>query len=699
MRSFGEKINKLVFSWPGYRLGWPVMLIVCALAVAAAGPLVGKFEGAQKNDQSDFLPKNSESVQVSQAQSKLPGADQIFASVVVEREGGLSRADKVKIKKLSQGIREAAPQAKVSRPQPGAGGKAELLTVTYPGVMFEQEGEGRSLESLSASLDKLRGQVSKLDGGGLKARVGGQLGFAGDSIEIFKTINSTLLYATGLLVLILLLIIYRSPIFWVLPMIAVVAAEIIARAGGYLLAKAGVVVTGQSAGILSVLVFGAGTDYALLLVARYREELRIKESPRQAMQVALQRTGPTILASGSTVIAGLLCLQLAKVNAIAGLGPAGAVGVLAAMISAVTLLPALLVAGGRKAFWPLVPRLGSRGADAQSGAWRRIGQWVERRRRSVIVCSLASLILMGLGMQSLKEPLSSDRDFRGQVESIQAQQIIEKSFPAGSTSPTVVLAKGNQAEVRERLEAQPSVVGISPPQAGPEKSSLSLISLTLVSDPSSQAAIEDIQEIRSALKGSGALVGGSAAQEADLREATARDNKILIPVITALVLLILIVLLRSIVMPLILVSTVLISFAASLGAVAFISVHILGAPGVPISLPIISFVFLVALGIDYNIFLAARAREETARHGTREGMLRALAVTGAVITSAGVVLAGTFSVLMVLPLWTLTEIGLAVAFGVLLDTILVRSMLVPAITWSLSDRAWWPWRPGSPTDR
>lgn len=684
-----SRLNRVLFGWPRFRYAHWVVITISFLALVGSGPLIGKFEGAQKNDLVDFLPSSSESLQVVEAQRKMPGAETVTATVIAASKTRITPKQAKDINLLQKKI-EASQEAEVTPVRPSQSGKALLFGVIYQADSFKDE-----TDKFTGTLDSLREDVQGASKQGLSVAVGGQLGFAGDSVKIFKGINSTLLYATGLLVLILLLLIYRSPIFWILPMLSVVGAEALARAGGYLLASSGVTVNGQSAGILSVLVFGAGTDYALLLVARYREELRKEESVRGAMLVALQKTGPTILASGSTVIAGLMCLTLAEVNAIAGLGPAGAVGILAAMISSVTLLPALLIAGGRKFFWPRVPRYGSKGADSEHGPWRKVGEWVSSHSRLVLVCGLSLLAVMSLGMFTLAKPLSSDQGFRGQVESLKAQKLIEDSYPAGLSSPTLALVKPgfSPQKAAAKLRAQPQVAFVSDPARSPQGAPGTILAVTLKSDPGSGKAIQDIHDLRKSLAGQGIALGGSAAQEADLRSSTHRDNRILIPLISLLVLLILMVILRSVVMPLLLMGTVLISCGAALGAVSFFSVYALGAPGVAASLPITTFVFLVALGVDYNIFLAARAREETEKQGVEEGMLRALAVTGAVITSAGVVLAGTFLVLLVLPLWTLTQVGLAVAFGVLLDTLLVRSLLVPAATFRLGRKAWLPWKP------
>jgi len=676
-------------NWPNRRYGVAVVMLISLLLVVGAVPLAGKFEGAQKNTVSDFLPQGSESLKVAEVQSQLPAADASSAIVIASRDGGLLPADLASIKTLRANISASLPAgAQLSPSTPSYNNDAALF-----GVIYKNNSSRAKPEQITATIDALKSKVAAQQKNGLTTAVGGELGSAADAIKIFQGINSTLLITTGLLVFLLLLLIYRSPVFWILPFATVLIAELIARAGGYLLAQTGVVVNGQSAGILSVLVFGAGTDYALLLVARYREELRTDSAPRQAISVALQKTAPTIIASGSTVVAGLLCLSLAKVNAINGLGPAGAIGILSAMLCSLVILPALLLLGGRKAFWPFIPYPGS--PTAQQGPWRKIGNKVAAHKNSVSVAVIAVLLLLSLGLSSLSQPLTADQSFRGQVESVKAQQMIAASFPAGASAPTLVFvpAAKDELQVRKSLRQLDAISNLAPAVSSPRGPQGSIIAATLNSSPGSSQAEKDITSIRAALAGSGALVGGSAAQEADLSSATERDNKVIIPIIVLVVLTILMLLLRSVTMPLMLMGTVLLSFAASLGATSWLSIHVMGAPGISSGLPIISLVFLVALGVDYNIFLTARAKEESYAHGAKEGMLRALAATGAVITSAGIVLAGTFAVLAVLPIWSLTQIGFAVAFGVLLDTFLVRSLLVPALSWTAGKKIWWPYRP------
>jgi RND superfamily putative drug exporter len=536
---------------------------------------------------------------------------------------------------------------------------------------------------------------------GLDVKVTGGAGFSADAIKVFEGINGTLLAAAGSLVLILLILIYRSPIFWLIPIMAVIFAEMGSRGVGFGLTELGVTVNGQSSSILSVLVLGAGTDYALLLVSRYREELRRHEDRHEAMARAYGSAGPAILASGLTVIAALLCLALADLNGTAGLGPIGAMGVATAMLSMLSLLPALLVIFGRWVFWPFIPHFQDEGADAKHGFWRNVANWVSDHPRRVWVGVTALLLVFALGILNFDDGLTSGNSFTDEVESVEGQELISQSFPGGANAPTdVVLAPGGDAQAVSRaVNAAPGVDSVREVTRGDAGI---LLQAVLEPEPYSTEAYDLVPGIREAAKGAGGdetLVGGATAVEADVREAAARDTRVIVPVALLVVFLILIALLRAVVAPILLIATVILSFAASLGVGAVVFDVIFGFPGSDPSLPLFAFIFLVALGIDYNIFLMARVREETLRHGTREGMKRGLAVTGGVITAAGIVLAGTFSVLAVLPLVFLTELGFVIAFGVLLDTFIVRSLLVPALVFELGPRVWLPSTLASSIDR
>jgi RND superfamily putative drug exporter len=677
-----------------FALGW-LFVIFASIALN----LPGKFSDAEQNESTSFLPGDAESTKALAATEKLTRGEIAPMVVVYRREGGLTPADQSTIAKdreefnalrekkqgdsdpaIATAFRSITPLAE---PRPSRDGAAAIAIAN-----ITANGEA---ETIIEPVQEARDIISD-PGGGLEAKVTGGAGYSADAIKVFENINGTLVGAAFLLVLVLLVLIYRSPVFFLIPLFSVGFAEIATRSLGYGLTEAGVTVNGQSSSILSILVLGAGTDYALLLVARYREELRRHESKHEAMALALRTAGPAIFASGLTVIAALLCLTLAEVNGTSGLGPIGALGIAVAMLSMLTLLPALLVIFGRRAFWPFIPRFGGEGADERHGPWRRIGERVAVAPRRVWIGTTALLVVFSLGILNFDNGLTQGNSFRGEVESVQGQELLAKSFPAGANAPTEVFVPdaGRAAAVTTAVREAPGVEDVRQVAQGPTGV---LLNATLESPPFSTDSFDLIPGIRSAAKQAGGqqtLVGGATAVENDLREAASRDTLLIVPIAILVVFLILIVLLRALVAPLILIATVILSFAASLGVGALVFDVVFGFPGSDPSLPLFTFVFLVALGIDYNIFLMARVREETQRHGTRQGMIRGLAVTGGVITSAGIVLAGTFSVLAVLPLVFLTELGFVIAFGVLLDTFIVRSILVPALVLNLGPKIWWP---------
>ena len=656
-----------------------------AIVGSLATNLPGKFADAEDNEATSFLPGDAESTKALELTERFQGGELVPIVIVYRREGGLTAADRRRIDDDRAALDRLNLPATSSfaAPQTSPDGTAAIVQ-----AQITSDGEA---ETILDPVNAVRDRVSD-PGGGLQAKVTGPAGYAADQIKVFEGINTSLLGAALLLVLVLLALIYRSPIFLWIPLLAIVFAELATRALGYGLTELGVAVNGQSSAILSILVLGVGTDYALLLVARYREELRRHEDKHEAMALALRTAGPAIFASGMTVIAALLCLTLAEVNGTSGLGPVGALGIAVAMLAMLTLLPAWLVIWGRRAFWPRVPHFGTEGTDETHGLWRRMGDRVARNPRRVWVGTAALLLVLSLGLLNFDNGLTSGNGFRDDVEAVAGQELLAQSFPSGSNAPTDIIVRdpARVDAVRAEVAAQPGVDAVRTVQREDEGV---LLAAVLEPAPFSTEAFELIPGIRAAAKRAGGqktLVGGGTAVEYDLREAAARDNKVIVPIALAVVLLILIVLLRALVAPLMLIATVILSFAAALGVGAVVFDVVFGFPGSDPSLPLFAFIFLVALGIDYNIFLMARVREETQRHGTRDGMLRGLAVTGAVITSAGVVLAGVFSVLGVLPLVFLTEIGFVVAFGVLLDTFLVRSVLVPALTFEIGPKVWLP---------
>jgi len=684
-------MSRLFLIPSGHRGKWLVFAITLLVFLGVGGPFSGKFEGAQKNETSSFLPGDTESVRALKAVEQYPGGEVAPAVVIYKRDGGLTSADKQRVASDVDKLNQDRP-ALVQEAQPPVFSPNGDAAIVVQDVRAPDQGDSQAFQD---AVQEIRDKVSG-DFDGLHVKLTGGAGFSLDAIKIFGNINGTLLLATAAIVLVLLIVIYRSPIFWMIPFFTVLLAEVASRGVGYLIAEAGVTVNGQSGGILPVLVFGAGTDYALLLVSRYREELRRHEDKHVAMRVALRSAGPAILASGLTVIAALLTLSLAEVNGTAGLGPIGAMGVALAMISMLTLLPAALTIFGRRAFWSpfldTIPHLGQVGTDETHGFWRRVGDRVARHPQRVWVGGTVVLLLLAANILAVDTGLTSNNSFRGDVESVQGQELLAASFPAGASAPTDVIVpdRGKAAAVKSALERDPLVAQVAGPQQGPPGARLAV---TLRPDPYSTRALDSVPHLREVAKragGGSVLVGGATAQEHDLRKAATRDTQVIIPIALVVVFLILAVLLRALLAPLLLVLSVVLSFGAALGTGIFFFNNVFDFPGIDPSLPLLAFVFLVALGIDYNIFLMARVREETLRFGTREGTLRGLAVTGAVITGAGIVLAGTFATLAVLPLVFLTEMGFIIAFGVLLDTFVVRSIIVPALAIDVGPRIWWP---------
>jgi len=658
-------------------LFWVVVLVI-------AVPYASKLMSAESNEASSYLPGNAESTRVLDLEKQFPAGQTVPAIVIYRRASGLTDTDRAKATAdhdaiIAQHLDLSLPP---SPPIPAQDGKAILY-----GVPFQETPDS---DRLIAAVKALRTVVGGGENG-LEVKVTGPAGFAVDANAVFGEINSKLLLATVGIVTLLLLITYRSPFLWLLPLIAVGLSNQITSAAVYGVARAGLTVNGLSAGILTVLIFGAGTDYALLLIARYREELRNHEDRHEAMAFALRRAGPAIAASGATVTMSLLCLLVAELNSNKGLGPVSAIGIVLTLIAMLTLLPALLVIFGRGVFWPFIPRYGS-ASHEESGLWARIGAGIARRPRIVWIATVVLLGILAIGLVDTNSNLAQANGFRTKPDSVIGQGLIAQSYPSGlgSTTNIVVRPATNVEAARAAVQANPDVAMVGPTEAAGD---LARFDVTLKSAPDSSASFDAIDQLRAQVKataGPGALVGGNDAISLDTNRASDRDIKVILPLVLLVVLIILGLLLRAIVAPVLLILTVILSFAASLGVSVVVFDKAFHFAGEDSSLPLYGFIFLVALGIDYNIFLMARVREESAHLGTRRGMRKGLAVTGGVITSAGIVLAGTFSVLAILPLVTLTEVGFVVAFGVLLDTLIVRSILVPALTLDVGHHMWWP---------
>ena len=679
---------RVIVGFPGGRRGKWVVVVLWIVILAVGGSLAGKLTGAEKNDAKQWLPAQAQSTKVLALESRFQSPNVYPAVVVYDRSSGLTAADRAK---AVADARKFTTIAGVERSQiagPLFAGDGQAIQTVVP-VNLGKNG----WNAASTAAGAIRG-IAQANGHGLTVHITGPLGTAADSAKAFKGINGTLLYATLAIVIVLLLITYRSPVLWLLPVISAAVALTTAQGLIYLLAAhAGLTVNAQSAGILDVLVFGAGTDYALLLTARYREELRRHEDRHEAMAVALRRAGPAVVASGGTVIVSLLALMIAELNSTRGLGPVLAIGVAVALLAMMTLLPALLVIVGRWVFWPARPGYGS-AEPTSSGVWARAGHGIAARPRVVWVATAVALGAMALGITGLKASgLTNAESFRGHPDSVTGQTILDQHFTGGSGQPVVVIGNpATAARLESALKATPGITGVTPPVT---RAGRAYLEGTLTTAPDGQAAYATIDKLRAnvqAVHGADALVGGITAINLDVQRAAAHDRNVIIPVVLAVVFVILALLLRAVIAPLMLMATVVLSFAAALGVSALVFNNVFNFGGADTSFPLFVFVFLVALGIDYNIFLMTRVREETKRHGSRRGALTGLAVTGGVITSAGAVLAGTFAVLGTLPVTFLTELGFAVAFGVLLDTIVVRSVLVTALNLDLGRSLWWPSR-------
>jgi RND superfamily putative drug exporter len=662
-----------------------IVLALWIVAVAVSFGPAGKLTGAQDNDAVSWLPGNAESTEVLKASERFSSPDEIPTVLVYERAGGVTPADQQAVRRhvAAYGNLQGVDRDVVG-PIPSTDGMALQVLVPI------NAGSG-GWETIGARADDIRGVAADRPEG-LSFHLTGPGGFAADSQDAFAGIDGKLLYSAAAVVIIILLLTYRSPVLWLLPLFSAGVALFAAQAVIYLLAtKAGLTVNAQSAGILTVLVFGAGTDYALLLVARYREELRRHVDKHEAMAFALHRSGPAIFASGSTVVAGMLCLLFASMNSTRGLGPVAAVGVVVALLAMLTLLPALLVICGRWVFWPIQPTYGS-DDHTETSLWGRIGRRIARKPRRTWVTTTVLLGVAALGMLTLDaNGLSNEEAFTGTPDSVVGERVVAAHFPAGAGNPLVVVSNANQAAaVRAAMSSTPGIATVAEPRTA---DGLAYLEATMTDAVDTQAAKDTVDRVRAsvhAVPGANALAGGGTAILLDTQRASDHDNKVIIPVVLAVVLLILALLLRALVAPVMLVATVVLSFGAALGISSLVFEHLLGFSGADTSLPLFVFVFLVALGIDYNIFLMTRVHEEAKLHGTRRGALIGVAATGGVITSAGLVLAGTFAVLATMPVVAFAEIGIAVALGVLLDTIIVRSVLVTALNLDIGRYLWWP---------
>jgi len=698
-----------------------VVVIIAWLGITSiAGPTFGKLSTVQENDNAAFLPDNAESTLASKITVKFSDSsnDQIPTLLVFlgDIDPKNNPAKMMQIQKYLDGLgAEILPES--GKPLstyfvpgfpiqafPSEDGKAALVNIALSSDVAQDRIEEKP--TLTLVVDFLREDLKKnFESQALTTHVTGFGGIFADLFGAFGSIDSTLLTTTLLVVSLILIVVYRSPLLWILPLFTAVTALSLAGTIVYYLAKAGTIdLNGQSQGILSVLVLGAATDYALLLIARYREELHHHESRFESMRIALKGVIEPIIASGSTVIAGLLVLLLSQLSGNRGLGPVGAIGVAAAMITVLTLLPALLVVFGRWIFWPKVPKFDD--VDEQlSGTWAKVGKAVEKNPKRIWISTAVVLtIFAGFSFTLKADGLANTESFTSRTDSVIGLEELGKHFPSGEGSPVEIVVRQNDvAAVTNALGAITNVAFVEPVVDGQKIPGAPtppikvvegkvLLNATLKVAPDSVEARNTIPTIREALHqiDKEILVGGGTAVQYDTDVASRADNRLIIPIVLLIIGLILGLLLRSIAAAALLLLTVVLSFMATLGVCQLVFENVFGFAGADASFPLFAFIFLVALGIDYNIFLMTRVREEAMKIGTRKGVVKGLTVTGGVITSAGIVLAATFAVLGVLPLVFLAELGFAVAFGVLLDTIVVRSLLVPALVHVIGPKIWWP---------
>lgn len=690
----------------------PLLIVILWFAAAGVGgPYFGRVSEVAENDAAAFLPVSAEATIVGEKHREFVGDDQVPAFVVVHSDEALSPDQLGALAKAGAALGEVEGVVSVSPPIPSQDG---LAAQVFVGIDKNAD--------IGDSVALLRTQLKEGLPDGVNFNITGPAGLSSDLAAAFSGIDGLLLIVTLAVVLVILLLVYRAVLLPIVVLLTSVFALAVALLTNWWLAKWGLLtITGQTQGILFILVIGAATDYSLLYTARYHEELKRHEDRLAATRAAWKGTLEPILASGGTVIAGLLCLLLSDLGSNRSLGPVAAIGIAFAMLAALTLLPAFGLLLGRRAYWPRTPRYGAESQDEGSlkGGYARIGSWVAARPRRVWLACIALLALGAAFSPTLKAQGVPVSEFvLGASDAREGQERLAQHFPAGSGSPAYVLTGQTQLqEVADLLLEAPGIDsvaviskdspsgnapvtadGIQPlgPPGSPAPTPTVIdgevmLLATMTDAPDSDAALDTIRSLRDLLAGK-AEIGGASAVDLDTRTTTERDRVVIIVVVLVVILLILIALLRSVLAPILLVATTALSFATAVGVSALVFNHVLHLPGADPSVPLFGFVFLVALGIDYNIFLMTRVREEALQHGTRDGILRGLAVTGGVITSAGIVLAATFAALAVLPILFLLQIAFMVAFGVLLDTFLVRTLLVPALGLDIGGAIWWPSR-------
>lgn len=701
------------FSW--LRALLPTALILAWLVgTGIGGPYFGRVSEVAKNEQSSYLPASSDATKVQALLAEFSGSTDIPAIIVFESQQSLTPEQRQQITASLQAVAQIQGISPTLSPAiPSSDGVAAQAFAFVNGAAERNE-----------TISALRSTLRETAPEGVTTYVTGPAGFIADLGEGFAGIDGLLLVVTLLAVLVILVLVYRSLLLPVAVLLTSMAALSVALLSVWWLAKADVLLlSGQTQGILFILVIGAATDYSLLYVARYREALRVENNKSAATFSALRGSIEPILASGSTVIAGLMTLLLSDLKSNSSLGPVASIGIVFAMLAALTLLPAVLYLLGRAAFWPRRPRYEPQVVAASNGMptrgpWLWIARQIPRRPRLIWVTTAVVLALGSLGVTQLNAVgVPQSELLLGNSEARSGQQVLGRHFPGGSGSPMLVVVPVSMLQPAANLlleqthVASVSVVsadsasgsatvtnsGISafgsaaPPQPTVVRGSV-MLQATLTDAPDSDTAAVTVRQLRAQLQElePSTLVGGVTAIAIDTNDSSIRDRNLIIPIVLVVIVLILMLLLRSVVAPLLLVATTVLSFGTALGVAALVFNHLFNFPGAEAAVPLYGFVFLVALGIDYNIFLMTRAREETLVHGTRPGILRGLTITGGVITSAGIVLAATFAALGVIPILFLVQIAFIVAFGVLLDTLVVRTLLVPALVYDIGPATWWP---------
>ncbi|WP_276860711.1 MMPL family transporter [Mycobacterium pseudokansasii] len=664
------------------RRSWLITLGVVLFGVGLM-VLIGPNAAAGQAPQS--VPSNSASAKIEALSAQFPRGDRAALLVVLTRADGavLDGAD-LKAAEEVQDRAAAQPGAPASLPvRVSADGKAAIGVVSIS--------TGLSGLELTDAVTSVRAAAHRGLPADLDAHVTGGPAFGADIANAFSGANVTLLAVTGTVVALLLIATYRSPVLWLLPLLVIGFADRLAAAAGTAVASVTELsFDGATSGITSVLVFGAGTNYALLLISRYRQELRRHAEHRGALCRAVRMAAPAIVASNATVVLALLTLIFAATPSTRSLGALAACGLLVAAVSVLVVLPPLLALSGRRLFWPFIPEPDA-GATLESGLWHSVAERVARRPALVATATIALLALLATGLLGSAIGLSQTEQFRVKADSVTGFDIVARHFPAGLTSPTVVVAPAAQVpQVQQAISATPGVVSAT--ESGRSPTGLAKWSVVIDAPPSSRKAFSIVAALRNSTAAvtPGALVGGADAQALDIRDAAAHDRRVLIPAILTVILLVLYALLRAALAPPTLLAATILGALAALGLGGWASIHVFGFPALDNSTPLFAFLFLAALGVDYTIFLVTRAREEAAHHGARDGMIRAVSATGGVITSAGIVLAAVFCVLGVLPLIALTQIGIIVGLGILLDTFVVRTLVIPALFTLIGDRIWWP---------